>query len=199
MIQSSSAVLDHAWAVFRGRCELTEAVCDSERSGGKASPDPECEWSFVGQTPAELCLLLLKWLTCTSNLSGLPTPESLGHPSWRCSVVLAPVLHRPSCKGYNSCLCLGRANTTWLQNCIDCLCQGVKFRDFVKGRQCGFVLAGEFEVMCAKYVQLFMSVSKSICFFSFSASGKTEGSQGTSSIHFSATKLLVFIKQGHSS
>lgn len=115
----------------------------------------QSEWSFVGQTPAELCLLLLKWLTCTSNLTGLPTPQSLGHPSWHCSVYLAPVLHCPSCKGYNSCLCLGQANTTWLQNCencIDCLCQGVKYRSFVKGRQCGFVLAGEFEVMCAKCV-----------------------------------------------
>lgn len=76
------------------------------------------EWSFEGQTPAELCLLLLTRLTCTSNLPGLPTPQSLSHPSWHCSVALAPVLHRPSCKGYHSCLCLGWANTGWLQVCV---------------------------------------------------------------------------------
>lgn len=114
-IQSSSAVLYHAWAGFCGMCELTEAVCDSKWF----EPVPtQSECSFVGQTPAELCLMTLKWLTCTSNLPGLPTPQSLGHPSWHCSVVLAPVLHRPSCKGYNSCLCLGWANTAWLHNCV---------------------------------------------------------------------------------
>lgn len=111
---SSSAALDRAQAMFRGCCELTEAVCDSKWSGEKLARS-KSEWFFVGQAPADLCLLLLKWLACTSNLAGLHTPQSLIHPSWRCSVVLAPVTHRPSCKGYNSCLCLGWENTAWLQ------------------------------------------------------------------------------------
>lgn len=59
VIQNSSAVLYHAWAVFCGFCGLTEAVCESQWSGESESLT-QSEWPFVAQTPAELCLLLLK-------------------------------------------------------------------------------------------------------------------------------------------
>lgn len=65
----------------------------------------QSQWSFVGQTPAEPGLLLLKWLTCTSNLPGLHTARSLVHASWHRSLLLAPVIHQPSCEGSNSWLC----------------------------------------------------------------------------------------------
>ncbi len=136
-------------------------------SGQGKPPRSQNEWSFVGKTPAELCLLLLRWLTCTSNLSGLPTPQSLSHPSWHCSVVLAPVLHRPSCKGYNSCLCLGWANTARLQNCVRiwsiASVEGLSLEVLEKEHCMALCFTkGFWDDMCKLWFALSMSVFKSI-------------------------------------
>lgn len=119
------------WDPERLRCVVSCRSCVlwGEWSGpiassqGRAAPPPShSEWSFVGLTPAELWLLLLKWLTCTSNLAGLPT-----RPPPRTWVILQ--------RAYNLWLCLGRANSAWLQrclNCIDCYRQGGKIWRFWK-------------------------------------------------------------------
>ena len=78
---------------------------------GKSSPEPEsmvlCGTDTCRALPPAPEVINMHLATSPA----FPLPHSLGHPSWHCSVVLAPVLHQPSCKGYNSCLCLCRANT----------------------------------------------------------------------------------------
>lgn len=72
---------------------------------------------FVGQTPAELCLPLSEVINMHLR-PPLVFTLLLVHPSWHCSLVLAPVSYHPSREGYNSRLCLGWENTALAELCV---------------------------------------------------------------------------------
>lgn len=73
--RSSSAASDRLWAVFCGWLGADWSGFVIVCSCGGEWVQHQNEWFFVGQTPAGPCLLLLKWLTCTSNFP-VPHPDT---------------------------------------------------------------------------------------------------------------------------
>lgn len=129
---------------------------------------------FVGQTPAELCLPL--WEVINMHLrTPLAFTLLLVHPSWRCSLVLAPVSYRPSREGYNSRLCLGW-ETPLLQCCVlqkvsissdkglnmDAVREAVSVFVLAKNFEVGGVNTGSFNIKCSFFFSFLIDFVESL-------------------------------------